>query len=202
MRPESTTSEATAVTLPYRVIGVISLAALVTASPDSSTALDQGVDVERSVFEETASASPPSGLPYTEMTALRRSEVAVGEVVVPAVSSVDPKELLGRRILSFTSELAAVPEGTAVSREAIADALRFLDLLPTDSQVPHVSIADDGEVNFFRRRPGLYIDVGFFGDGEIHYYARVETLGIDVARSCPFDGRSLPHELVAPLTTE
>lgn len=199
---KGTASEGTAVTLPYRVIGVMSLAALVTASPDLSTALDQKPAIERSALPVTASDSPPSGLAYTQMTALRKREVAVGGAVPQPVARVDPKELLSRRILSFPSELHTGPEGTPISQDAIADALRFLDLLPAGSPVPHVSVAADGEVNFFRRRPGLFLDIGFYGDGQIHYYARVETLEIDAAGSLPFDGRSLPYELVGPLTAE
>ena len=86
------------------------------------------------------------------------------------------------------------------SPDAIGDALRFVDLLPDDGSMPHVSAADDGEVNFFRRRDGLFVDIGFFGDGQIHYYARVEAEGIDVDRSEPFSGRSLPRDLVIPFT--
>ena len=44
------------------------------------------------------------------------------------------------------------------------------------------------------------MDVGFFGDGQIHYYARVEDLRIDVDGSQPFSGRSLPRDLVIPIT--
>ena len=45
------------------------------------------------------------------------------------------------------------------------------------------------------------MDVGFFGDGQIHYYARVEDQGIDVDGSEFFTGRSLPRDLVIPITT-
>ena len=68
--------------------------------------------------------------------------------------------------------------------------------------MPHVSVADDGEINFFRRQEGLFIDVGFYGDGQIHYYVQAEGSGIDVADSCPFGGESLPRELIIVLTTE
>ena len=81
---------------------------------------------------------------------------------------------------------AADPNGPRPSPDAIDEALRFVELLPADAPTPHVSVADDGEVNFFRRGPGLFIDVGFFGDGRIHYYARVDALEIDVDGSAPF----------------
>ena len=94
------------------------------------------------------------------------------------------------------------PNGPRPSPDAIDDALRFVELIPADAPAPHVSVADDGEVNFFRRGPGLFIDVGFFGDGQIHYYARVDALEIDVDGSAPFSGRSLPRDLVIPITTD
>lgn len=97
---------------------------------------------------------------------------------------------------------AADPNGMRPSLDAIDEALRFVELLPADAPAPHVSVADDGEVNFFRRGPGLFIDVGFFGDGRIHYYARVDALEIDVDGSAPFSGRSLPRDLVIPITTD
>lgn len=115
--------------------------------------------------------------------------------------SVDRKELLGEQVRSFLSDPSAAPDRVRPSRAAVNEALRFADLLPADSPALHVSVADDGEVNFFRRGPGLFIDVGFFGDGRIHYYARVEASGIDVDGSEPFSGRSLPRDLVIPIAT-
>ena len=197
-----TASEETAGTLPSRAIGAMSLAALITASPHLLTALDQKPVAEPPVLPTTSLDSPPSGLSYPEMTALRKREIAVGEGVLQPAAPVDSRELLSRRILSLPSEVHAGPGGAPIPQNAIEDALRFLDLLPASSPVPHVSIADDGEINFFVRRPGLFVDIGFFGDGQIHYYVRVEALEIDTAGSRLFDGRSLPYELVAPLTAE
>ena len=116
--------------------------------------------------------------------------------------SVDRKALLGERVRSILMEPATEPDRVRPSRAAVNEALRFVDLLPADSSVLHVSVADDGEVNFSRRGPGLFIDVGFFGDGQIHFYARVEALGIDVDGSEPFSGRSLPRDLVIPITAD
>ena len=116
--------------------------------------------------------------------------------------SVDCKELLGERVRSILMERGTEPDRVRPSRDAVNEALRFADLLPADSPALHVAVADDGEVNFSRRGPGLFIDVGFFGDGRIHYYARAEAPGIDVDGSEPFSGRSLPHDLVVAIATD
>ena len=51
-------------------------------------------------------------------------------------------------------------------------------------------------------RDGLFVDIGFFGDNQIHYFVRVESMEIDVDGSEPFNGSSLPPDLVIPITTD
>ena len=82
---------------------------------------------------------------------------------------------------------AEVPSATAV-----ADARRFLDLLPSGIQLPRIAPVSDGEVNFFWKTPRVHLDVGFYGDGNIDYYARCEELDVDDDGSEVFDGRTLP----------
>ena len=149
----------------------------------------------------TASDRLPSELDYTEVTGPQKLSAATAGSITPLIgSTAEPKESLRDQIRSLQLEAADSLAGTPPSPEAIDDALRFVDLLPVDSPTPHVSVADDGEINFFRRSRGVYMDVGFFGDGQIHYYARVEDLRIDVDGSQPFSGRSLPRDLVIPIT--
>ena len=126
---------------------------------------------------------------------------AAGRITPLLGIGADPNESLRERIRALLVKSHDFGAATPPSQGAIDDALRFVDLLPGDSPTPHVSVADDGEINFFRRTHGLYVDVGFFGDGQIHYYARVEELGIDVDGSEPFTGRSLPRDLVLPIIT-
>ena len=77
------------------------------------------------------------------------------------------------------------------------DALTFIDLIPTAATLPYVALAEDGEVNFYwRLRKSLLIDVGFVGDGMLHYYLWDEAGGVDVDASIPFNGRSLPPDIV------
>ena len=180
---------------------------LSTASPQSSTALDEADVVKPLAVDPagtaTASDRLPSVLPYREMTGSQTVPAAAVGCIAPLTGTVaDHKEPIRERIRSIMVETDDRVEGTPPSQAAINDALQFVDLLPADSPLPHVSLADDGEINFFRRRHGLFVDIGFFGDGQIHYYARVEALGIDVDGSEPFSGRSLPRDLVIPITTD
>ena len=75
---------------------------------------------------------------------------------------------------------------------AVADAQRFLDLLPRGIGLPGIAPVSDGEVNFFWKTPRAHLDVGFYGDGNIDYYARCEELDVDDDGSEVFDGRVLP----------
>ena len=133
---------------------------------------------------------------WEEATGTQMLPTAVaGATILSAASLPDPKEPLRQQLLLLLADSGGLP-----SVGAIDDALRFVDLLPVDTPPPHVSVADDGEINFFRSGPGLYVDIGFFGDGRIHFYAQVQELGVDVDGSQPFTGRSLPRDLVIPLT--
>ena len=75
---------------------------------------------------------------------------------------------------------------------AVADARRFLDLLPRGIRLPRIAPVSDGEVNFFWKTSSVHLDVGFYGDGNIDYYARSEELDVDDDGSEVFDGRTLP----------
>ena len=56
---------------------------------------------------------------------------------------------------------------------AFRDARVFLDRLPYPlAALPHISLADDGEVNFAWDSEGVHIDLGFYGTASYSYYAR------------------------------
>ena len=207
MLREFTAGARTAVPLPHGVIFVGLASMLSTASPQAATALDESGSATALAIDSTDTATTTYRLP----SALTYSETTAAQAVPPAFAyhitrlsgiSVDYRERLRERIRSVMVNADNCPDGTSPSREAIDDALQFVDLLPTDSRVLHVSAADDGEINFFRRGHGLFVDIGFCGDGQIHYYACVDALGIDVDGSQPFTGRSLPRDLVIPITTD
>ena len=80
--------------------------------------------------------------------------------------------------------------------QAVNDALKFIDLIPVTAILPYVALAEDGEVNFFWRRDGLFIDIGFVGDGMMHYCVSADAQGVDSDASIQFSGRSLPRDIV------
>lgn len=98
-------------------------------------------------------------------------------------------------------QLRSVPEsehwpvGEPPDDAAFRDARVFLDRLPFPLvALPHILLADDGEVNFAWDCEGVHIDLGFYGTGAFSYYARGadgrEHYGDDVLVSHP-----LPAEL-------
>lgn len=84
------------------------------------------------------------------------------------------------------------PGAEGPNARAVADAQRFLDLLPRGIGLPGIAPVSDGEVNFFWKTPRVHLDVGFYGDGNMDYYAWGEELGVDDDGSEVFDGRVLP----------
>ncbi len=56
---------------------------------------------------------------------------------------------------------------------AFRDARVFFDRLPFPLvALPHISLADDGEMNFVWDCGSVHIDLGFYGTGTFSYYAR------------------------------
>ena len=102
---------------------------------------------------------------------------------------------LRKQVLSYRAER---PHDSAVAG-AVKDALKFIDLIPATATLPYVALADDGEVNFFWRRNGVFIDIGFMGDGMMHYYVSAEAQGVDSDASIPFNGRSLPRDIMTTM---
>ena len=197
--------ERTADPLPPGVIAANLAPVLSTGSFRSLAALDEKEKATTPATDPPATATgfyrPSTALGYTYVTGFLTVSAAVAGRISPlTVTEPDEKERIREQLRSIMMEADGRVEDRRPSPAAISDALRFIDLLPADGPMPHVAVADDGEVNFFRRREGLFVDIGFYGDGQIHYYARVEAEGIDVDGSEPFGGRSLPRDLVIPIT--
>ena len=103
------------------------------------------------------------------------------------------------------AELRSIPEEQRwpgadwPTEEAFQDAGKFTELLPKPlNSDPHISLANDGEVNFAWFRDGTWIDLGFYGTGTYSFYARDksgdEWFGDDISVTSP-----LPKELRALL---
>jgi hypothetical protein len=85
------------------------------------------------------------------------------------------------KLLSTLKTIAAYPTGwdgedsKQATAEAIQEAKVFIDLLNEKgllSRNPHLSLCNDGEVNFWwRSEGGGVVDVGFYGTGVYSYYA-------------------------------
>ena len=102
--------------------------------------------------------------------------------------------------LYSTHETERWPNGDWPDDTAFEDAWRFTELLPTPAKaLPHIALAEDGEVNFAWIHDAMQIDLGFYGTGTFSYYARAndgqEYFGDDVLVASP-----LPKELVALLS--
>ena len=59
------------------------------------------------------------------------------------------------------------------TQEAFIDASEFIRRLPEKLKaLPHIALADDGEVNFAWNHHNTRIDLGFYGTGFYSYYAK------------------------------
>lgn len=112
------------------------------------------------------------------------------------------EETLSQRLadLSSTPESDRWPGADWPTKEAFEDAWQFTKQLPEDlRQLPHISLADDGEVNFAWSGDVIHVDLGFYGTGTYSYYGRDsdgrEVFGDDVSVTS-----SLPEELASLLS--
>ena len=87
-------------------------------------------------------------------------------------------------LLERLSELRSLPVAERwpgaewPDEEAFWDAGKFAERLPAPLKAsPHISLADDGEVNFAWSHEGARIDLGFYGTNTFSYYARDKNGG-------------------------
>ena len=148
------------------------------------------------------SLTQPTDLTTTEQTSaqlhgmlfkLLRSEPAGIYRCPPATNATVDTELPPQilRILSRLNQLRTTPpeeRGPLAewpTEQAFTDARNFAVRMPTPLRaLPHVSLADDGEVNFAWTKESLYLDLGFYGDDTFSFYGRnsdgEESLGDDI----------------------
>lgn len=157
---------------------------------------------------DTTTTEQPSGQLHKMLFKLLRTE-PVGIFRCPAAtnSTVDTElspQIL--RVLSRLNQLRSTPpeeRGPQVewpTERAFVDARNFAVRMPTPLRaLPHISLADDGEVNFAWTREDLYLDLGFYGDDIFSFYGRnshgEESFGDDVQV-----GRELPEDLKQLIT--
>ena len=134
---------------------------------------------------------------------------------VQAISVIPPETLesvqqpkidkVERSILGRIRELGTYAAGwnrsdsVPPSNRTVDEAVQFAQILDLASlHLPHISAADDGEINFWWDIDGLYIDLGFFGDGFYSFYAKLPN-GTEIIEDEMPVSRTLPSELLSSL---
>ena len=83
---------------------------------------------------------------------------------------------------------------------AFSDAEAFARQLPAPlSEMPHISLADDGELNFAWNGGPVYIDLGFYGTGTYSYFARDKQGQKHYGDDIPARG-PIPRDLIETLS--
>lgn len=126
----------------------------------------------------------------------RRLGLASGQLFVAFESEREPtaSDKLDAKLLEYVE----LPygwdggDGRPASRAAYDDARGFLGHLKELPELPLPSpqISPDGELGLYWRRPGVFADVGFYGDGTLSFYAKAhrEEFGSDawdIAKGVP-----------------
>lgn len=86
------------------------------------------------------------------------------------------------KMLTRVRELASYPAGwdnfdaQPPSKKAVDEAEKFIASLSAFPILePHISLAADGEINFYWKNKDFLLDLGFFGDGLYSYYAKTSS---------------------------
>ena len=100
----------------------------------------------------------------------------VQEIILMAEDLTRPDEQyrLLRRLQEFEqlTESERWPTTDWPTPQAFADARAFIRAWNKLSMLaPHLTLADDGEINFYWGHDGIHIDLGFYGTGAYSYYA-------------------------------
>ncbi|MBT0670786.1 hypothetical protein HT136_20680 [Novosphingobium profundi] len=66
----------------------------------------------------------------------------------------------------------------APSREAIDEAIHFVESLPPFVDLPEPMVSSDGQVGFFWHDANIYLDIGFRGQGECTFFGKSGNLKI------------------------
>jgi hypothetical protein len=101
-----------------------------------------------------------------------------------------------RRLGSYESEWNG-PGTVAPTPSTVHDAAVFLRYLFGHSlgMPPHITASGDGEINFYWKREGFILDLGFQGDGFYSYYADLPN-GHEMMEDAAALSQPLPQEIV------
>lgn len=155
----------------------------------TGTVVKQGSDsklldnhIEQGPQDETQDKSDSGGSPDPEPT--RPSAI---EKMPPSPSKFSPTLQLIKELEAYqrTAEDERWPCAIWPEEKAFEDAYVFIQQLDlTSIPTPIITLADDGEVNFFWENESVYVDLGFYGTGAYSYFA------------CHEDGRKSGAEIV------
>ncbi|MCJ2059823.1 hypothetical protein MKL09_25245 [Methylobacterium sp. J-048] len=163
-----------ALALDPRVVAVALLSGVMLTAQAPAFA---GYDAHR--FEDTALRAPRAPVAYAEPEEIKRLQtIAAYEAGWDGPESVGPTIETSRQALAFVREL-----------HALGDLAR-----------PYISLAGDGEINFYWKTPHVELDLGFTGTRQYSYYGRTPD-GIEFAEDGAAIGTPLPPELIAVLRT-
>ena len=119
---------------------------------------------------------PEQPIPFTTEPIERTPKPMLDSLVSMEADLTRPEEhrtlLRNLRNLEQRPECERWPATEWPSDRAFEDACAFIYALPKSPiPLPHLSIADDGEINFYWGQNGIHIDLGFYGTGTYSYYA-------------------------------
>ncbi|WP_156311923.1 hypothetical protein [Methylobacterium platani] len=92
------------------------------------------------------------------------------------------------------------PDSIGPTVETVKQAMAFAQHLQTlgDIAQPHVSLANDGEINFYWKTSRLALDLGFSGTGMYSYYGHTLD-GVEFVEDGADIQQPLPSELIVAL---
>lgn len=140
-----------------------------------------------------------SRYPPVEAISLIRAETTESVVQEVKIDEITRSTIARIRELGTYSWGWNRPDSVPPASTTVSDAVKFARTLDLAFlHLPHISAADDGEINFWWDIDGLYIDLGFFGDGSYSFYAKLPN-GKEIIEDETPVSRSLPRELLSSL---
>lgn len=142
-----------------------------------------GAEIALTVDVDPSSNFMPTGTTHAVPTAPELLSSGVGGEITQAsyeetvISLLEPSPLskLLAQLATFqqTPEDERWPDAIWPDARAFVDARTFISRLPLNEiPLPEITLADDGEVNFFWKSDGVHVDLGFYGTGTCSYFAR------------------------------
>ena len=130
-----------------------------------------------------------------------RGHAILTTIGCPLNSAQNNRLVMQLKAIEHTEESERWPEAVWPPKKAFIDAFEFVKLLPL-SQIPtpDISLANDGEINFYWNANGVYVDLGIYGTGTLSYFAKKENERKIYGENIPAD-EGLPHDLKALLMT-